>query len=39
MGSKGIKPGSVPSIIAKLYSVGCGRIAFVMLVPGMTMYC
>ncbi len=37
MGNKGMRAGNVPSIIAKVYEVGRGSIAFVMFVPGNTM--
>ena len=31
-----MRPGQYPSMMAKLYEVGNGRVALVMLVPGMT---
>jgi hypothetical protein len=39
MGSKGMRAGNVPSIIAKVYEVGRGSIALVIFVPGNTINC
>jgi len=37
-GINGMRPGQYPSTMAKLYEVGNGRVALVMLVPGITKY-